>query len=173
MPVLVIDHPHFTVRLYEKMLRIDLRGTFRAEIEEALENKPILRETVGYILGIFVPLHINLSDIGSVNMDRTGKVKIHLPHHRDAVIPFEPKEAKRLVDKLNQLIPKAKEKELERIMKEHKLQKIVREERLMEREEEVIPISGVQFPIPQPSGVREKIKEAEEKIIKEEQKKQD
>lgn len=73
-------------------------------------------------------------------MAETGGTKIQLPHHRDVVIPLEPKEAKKLVDKLNQWIPEAENKELERIIKEHKLQKIVKEKRLMEKKEEVVPM---------------------------------
>ena len=116
--VLEVDKPHFTVRLYENMLKIDLKGSFKNEIEEALENKPILKETVGSVLGIFVPLHISLSDIDSVHMDKTGKVKVSLPLHRNIVIPLEREDGERLVDTLNQLIPKAKNQEIrERIMR--------------------------------------------------------
>lgn len=165
--VLEIDKPHFTVTLYENLLKIDLKGTVKNEIEEALENKPIFRETIGEVLSIFTPLHIHLSDVGSVNMDETGKVKIHLPHHRDMVIPLKPKEAKRLVDKLNLLIPKEKEKELKRIMKEREFQKIVEEERGIER----TYITSKMVPIPRPPGVLEKMKEAEKQIEKEEEEK--
>jgi hypothetical protein len=164
--VLEIDKPHFTVRLHENMLKIDLKGTVKNEIEEALENKPILKETIGSILGIFVPLHIRLSDIGSVHMDETGKVKINLPRHRDIVIPLEPKDAKRLVDKLNQLIPNARMQELERVIKERKLRKIAEEEHEIERG---AATSGA-FPMPEPPGVLEEIKEAEKKIVEEEEK---
>ena len=52
--VLEVDNPHFTVRLYENLLKIDLKGSFKNEIEEALENKPILKETFGSVLGIFI-----------------------------------------------------------------------------------------------------------------------
>jgi len=116
--VLEIDKPHFTIRLYENLLKIDLKGSFKNEIEEALENKPILRKTIGGILGIFVPLHIRLSDIDSVHMDETGKLKIKLPLHRDIIIPLENNDAERLADKLNLLIPKAKKQEWERIIRE-------------------------------------------------------
>jgi hypothetical protein len=167
--VLEIDKPHFTIRLFENLLKMDLKGTVKDEIEEALENKPILRETIGHILGIFVPLHIRLSDIDSVNMDETGTVKVNLPRHRDIVIPLELNDAKRLADKLNQLIPIEKEKELERLMKEHKLQKIVKEERMLEKEEVMTPVGAAPFPIPQPAGVIEQEKEAEERIIEEQE----
>ncbi|MEM3578373.1 MAG: hypothetical protein QXX51_08030 [Candidatus Bathyarchaeia archaeon] len=162
-----IDKPHFTVRLYEKALIIDVKGTLKDEIEEALENKPILRETLGRIIGIFAPLHIRLSDIGSVSMDKMGSVKIHLPHHRDVVISLEPKEAKRLVNKLNELIPEAKEAELERIMRENKLQKIAEEK--LELGHAAGP-AVLQSPALETPELSEEVEKAEEK---EEQKEQD
>ena len=69
IPVLEVDRLHFTIRLYENLLKIDLKGSFKNEIEEALENKPVLKETIGSVLSVFVPLHIRLSDIDSVHMD--------------------------------------------------------------------------------------------------------
>ena len=164
--VLEIDKPHFTVRLYESLLKIDLKGSAKNEIEEALENKPILRETIGGILSIFAPLHVRLSHIDSAQMDKTGKVKLILPLHRDIVIPLEPKDAKRLVDKLNQLIPEEKKKELERTIKKHRLQKIAEEERELAGE----AIASTMFPIPEPTGVIEKEREAEEKMEEEQEK---
>lgn len=166
--VLKIDKPHFTVKLYDNLLKIDLKGTVKNEIEEALENKPILRETIGRILGMFVPLHIRLSDIDSVNMDETGNVKINLPRHRNTIIPLEPKEAKKLVEKLNQLIPKEKKRELDRIMKEQKLQKIAEEELELGRVAASFPI--LQSPELEIAELSEELKKAEEK---EEQKKRD
>jgi hypothetical protein len=59
--VLEVEDPHFTIRLYEDLLKIDLKGSFKNEIEEALENKPVLKETIGRVLGIFVPLHIPIN----------------------------------------------------------------------------------------------------------------
>jgi hypothetical protein len=165
--VLEIDEPHFTVRLYKNMLQIDLKGSFKNTIEEALENKPLVKETIGGILGIFVPLHVRLGDIDAVDMDETGKVRINLPHHRDLAIPLDLKNAKKLVDKLHQLIPEAKKKELERFIKEQKLRKIAREEEKMEHSALVTP--GISN-IVQPPGVLEKEKEAEERIEEEEEK---
>jgi hypothetical protein len=106
---LEVENPHFTIRLSENLLKIDLKGSFKNEIEEALENKPVLKETIGRILGIFVPLHIRVSEIDSVRMDATGKIKVSLPHHRNIVIPLERQEdAETLVEKLNQVISNAK-----------------------------------------------------------------
>jgi hypothetical protein len=119
--ILEVDNPHFTVRLFENLLRVDLKGSLRNEVQEALENKPILKETVGKILGIFAPLHIRLSDIDSVQVIQTGKIKIVLSHRRNIVIPLELKDAERLSDKLNELIPKAKREEWERIIRKRTL----------------------------------------------------
>lgn len=76
--VMEIDKPYFAVRLYEDVLQIDLKGSFKNEIEEALENKPFLRITIGSLLGIFVPLHIRLSHIDSARIVNEGKVKLTL-----------------------------------------------------------------------------------------------
>jgi hypothetical protein len=122
--VLEIDKPHVTVILYENVLKIDLKGTTKNEIEDALESKPVLRETLGNILGLFVPLHIRLTDIHSAKISSAGKVKLDLHHLRDVTLPLEGKEAEKLVDKLNELIPKAKEKELMRMIREARVQKM-------------------------------------------------
>jgi hypothetical protein len=131
-----IDRPHFTVRVDESMLKIDLKGSVRNEIEEALENKPVLRETIGRILEMFIPLHVHLSGIDSVSTDKNGNVLMKLHHHRDVIIPLDRKDAEKLVSKLNELIPMEKHKELERIMREEKLQKAAerREETQIGRE---------------------------------------
>ena len=114
--VLEVEDPHFTIRLYEDLLKIDLKGSFKNELEEALENKPVLKETIGRVLGIFVPLHIPIGDIDSVHMDEAGKIKVSLSHHRDILIPLEHKEdAEKLVDKLNQLILKVETEKIHEI----------------------------------------------------------
>ncbi|MEM3357129.1 MAG: hypothetical protein QW166_04810 [Candidatus Bathyarchaeia archaeon] len=134
--ILEVENPHFTVRLYEDLLRIDLKGSFRNEVEEALENKPVLKETIGGLLVIFVPLHIRLNDIDSVHMDETGKVTINLPYYRHIVITLEKKHAEEFVDKLNQLIQKAKDHEI----KEHIMQK--RAKRKIKRKPNSVPPSS-------------------------------
>ena len=58
--VLEIDHPHFIIRVTNDLLKIDVKGNVKNEIEEALENDQGLRETIGRILSVFVPLHIRL-----------------------------------------------------------------------------------------------------------------
>jgi hypothetical protein len=107
--VLKIENPRFTITLYENFLKIDLKGSLKHEIEEALENKPVLKETLGHILGIFVPLHISLSEITSLSMEETRKIKISIRHHRDVVLPLERKDAEKLLEKLNQAVLYARE----------------------------------------------------------------
>ncbi|MGD0979586.1 MAG: hypothetical protein ABR962_10675 [Candidatus Bathyarchaeia archaeon] len=155
--ILEIDHPHFVIRLYEDLLKIDMKGSFRGKVEEALENTPILKETIGGIFGLFVPLHVRLSDIDSARIEKTGKVKIVLPRRRDITIPIEAKEAKRLVDKLNELVPVAKQRELERIISEHKLQKVAEEE--FEGAKTMATLASSKFP-----ALMEEEKEAEKEI---------
>ncbi len=127
--VLEVEDPHFTVMLYDDLLRIDLKGSFKNDLEEALENKPVLKETIGSVLGIFVPLHIRLTEVDSVNLDETGKIKLSLSYHRNVVIPFERKEdAEKLVEKLNQLISRL---ETEKIQ-ENKAKRKAKKEKIQE-----------------------------------------
>jgi hypothetical protein len=114
--VIEVDDPHFTIRLYEDLLKIDLKGSFKNELEEALENKPVLKETIGRVLGIFVPLHIPVGEIDSVRTDEAGKIKVGLSHHRSIVIPLERKEdADKLVEKLNQVISRSENEKIQEI----------------------------------------------------------
>ncbi len=85
-------------------MKVDLKGSFKDEIKEALENKPVLKETLGSLLSIFVPLHIHPADIRWVRLDEKGNVKLDLPHRRDIVIPLGREDGEKLVTKLNQLI---------------------------------------------------------------------
>jgi hypothetical protein len=166
-----IDKPQFTIMLYEHMLKIDLKDSVKNEIETHVhENNPILQKTIGHVLNMFIPLHVRLSEIDSVDIGKIGKIRINLPRHRDITIPLELKDARRLVDKLNELIPKEKEREVGRLMEEHKLRRIEEVERERERERMTTPPVGTAFPLAQPTGVLLKEKEAENKIVaKEEQ----
>jgi hypothetical protein len=139
--VLEIDHPHFIIRVTKDQLNIDVKGNVKNEIEEALENTPGLRETFGRILGVFVPLHIRLFEIDSVNVEKTGEVRIALHHRSDANIPLQPEEAEKLVSKLNQLIPEAKQREMERIMMEKRAREIVEEDVEARKESAQFPLS--------------------------------
>lgn len=160
--VMEIDKAHFTVKLYENVLKVDLKGTAKNEIEEALENKSVLRKTLGNVLGLFVPLHIRLSDIHSAKMDEARKVKLDLHHRKDTTIPLEPEESEKLVDKLNELIPKAKERELMRMIKEARLQKMADEQLELGRSAGPGIMQGTAVETPEVSDELEKAEEREE-----------
>jgi hypothetical protein len=165
---LEIEGSYFTVKLYENLLRLDLRGGTKNEIVEALENKPVLRQTIGNILDLFVPLHIHVSDIDSVNMVDMGKVKLVLPRHRDVTIPLRANEAKKLVDTLNPLILREKEKKSERTVEKRKIQEIENSEREAERD----AFTSGPFPISQPPRELGELEEAGERT-REEQERED
>jgi hypothetical protein len=158
--VMEIDKKNFSVMLYENWLKVEPKKSFVHELEEALEHKPILKDTVGEILHIFAPLHIRLSQIEKVSVYKKGNVRLIIPHHRDVTIPLAPMESKKLVDKLNKLIPKEKERELERYIKERRLQKDAGRDEGIER----APFISGTFPISPTEGVLEAEKEAEEHI---------
>jgi hypothetical protein len=158
--VLEIDHPHLIIRVTNELLKIDVKGNVKDEIEEALENNPGLRDTIGRIMSFFVPLHIRLSDINSVKMEKTGEVKITLPRHRDANIPIQKEEAVKLVKILKQLIPEAKQREWERRVEEQRIRETVEEENEIRKESAHFPQS--------PEELHKEEKEIEETIDKEE-----
>ena len=122
--VIEVDDPHFTIKLTDSLLIIGLKGSFKNDLEEAIENKPVLKETIGKVLGIFVPLHIRVSDIDSVHLDENGKIKVSLPHHRDIVIPLEHKEdAEKLFENLNQLVSKVEAEKIQEIKARRRAEK--------------------------------------------------
>lgn len=111
---------------------------------------------------MFAPLHIRVSDIDLPYLEEPGKVRIVLPHHRNVVIPLKPDEAKKLLSKLAELIPKEKRKELLRLVEEEKLRKTA-EEQL-----ELGQAAAAGFPIQESTELMapeldEEIEEAEEK----------
>jgi hypothetical protein len=159
-----IDKKNFSVMLYENILKVEPKKSILHKLEEALENKPVLKDTLGEILHIFAPLHIRLSQIAKASVDKNGNVRLAIPQHRDVTIPLAPNESKKLVDKLNELIPKEKEKELERSLSERRLQKDAE----YEEENERTPLVSGFSQIPPTEGVFDTEKEAEKHIEKEE-----
>jgi hypothetical protein len=141
--ILEIKSPHFIVKLSDDLLKVDLKGSFKNEVEEALEHKPVLKETIGKILGIFAPLHILVREIESVQMDETGKVTVNLPHHRSIVLPLEHKEnAEKLVEKLNQLISKARAKKIRENAEMKRAEKKLKKARMEEKRKETERINA-------------------------------
>ena len=103
--VMVIDKPHFVVRLRTSLLEVDLKEGARKKLEDVIESHPHLRESIGLLFQTIIPLDVPLKDIQKAMVDKNGHVKIVIPRRRDISIPLEPDESQRLVDKLNELIP--------------------------------------------------------------------
>ena len=103
--VMVIEKPYLTVKLHERLLEVDFADGLRRELEGALEANTALRETLGYLLQAAIPLDVALRDIDSARVDKNGHVKVAIPFRKDLIIPLGPTDSKRLVEKLDQLIP--------------------------------------------------------------------
>ena len=114
--VMAIDKPHFTVRLHKNLLEVDLKEGAKKELEDVVEANPILRGSLGFLFQTLVPLDVPLKDIESVEQDEKEQVKIKIPHRKDINIPLDPNESKKLISKLNELIPIEKQKEREHIL---------------------------------------------------------
>jgi len=134
--VMVIDKPHFQVKLYKTLLEVDLKKGVKKELEDVLEAKPTLRENLGFIFQTIIPLDVRLRDIESVQVDKKGQVKVAIPHRRDVVIPLEPNESRRLVDKMNELIPIEKERAVRELQESEEARKAL-ELRLATRESKI------------------------------------
>ncbi len=121
--VMVIKKTHFTVKLHRTLLEVDLKEGVKKELEDVLEAKPILRESLGFLFQTIIPLDVPLRDIESVKVDKKGQVKIAIPSRRDIVIPLESKESRRLVEKMNELIPLEKERAINDLQESEKTRK--------------------------------------------------
>jgi hypothetical protein len=108
--VMTFDKPHFVVRVYSTLLKVDLKEGARRELEKLLEAKPAFRDSVGLLFQTAIPLDVRLRDIRSVGLDKKGRVKVDIPSRKDLIIPLDENEAERLIDKLNELISKEKER---------------------------------------------------------------
>ncbi len=167
--IMQIDHKNFSVMLYENVLKVEPQKSIVHKLEEALENKPILKDTFGEILHMFAPLHLRLSQIEKASVDKKGNVKLVIRQHRDVTIPLKPSESEKLVEKLNELIPKEKQKELERYISEKRLQSDAEREEGIER----TPLTIGPSPEPPTEGVFEAERESEEHIEREEEDQED
>lgn len=111
--VMAFDKPSFVVRLYEYVLEVDLKEGLKKDLEDFLEAKPLVRDSLGVLFEAAVPLDVWLKDIDSASLDDEGKTRIAIPHHKDITIPLVQNESEKLIEKLNELIPIAKQKDLE------------------------------------------------------------
>jgi hypothetical protein len=121
--VLVIDKPHFIVKLHTTLLEVDLKEGVKKELEDVIEAKPILRDSLGFLFQTVIPLDVPLKDIESASVNKKGQVKIAIPSRRDIVIPLEPNESKSLVEKLTELIPIEKERAIRELEEAQKSEK--------------------------------------------------
>ncbi len=108
--VMLIDKPHFQVKLHSTLLEVDLKEGFKRELEHVLEAKPAIRDSLGFLFQTIIPLDVPLKNIQSAAVDKKGQVKIAIASRRDITIPLDSDESERLVDKLNELIPMEKER---------------------------------------------------------------
>jgi hypothetical protein len=127
--VMVIDKPHFVVKLHKTLLEVDLKEGAKKKLEDALEAHPAIRDSVGLLFQTIIPLDILLRHIDSASADEDGRVKIAIPHRRDIHIPLERNEAKRLVEKMNELIPAEKARAAEELEESDKAKKASEPER--------------------------------------------
>lgn len=114
--IMVIDKESFQVKLDENLLEVDLKKGLRKKLEDALESSPKVRGSMGFLFQHLIPLDVPLKDIESVKLDEKNQVKIMILHRKDITIPLQRDEAEKLVEKLSELIPVAKQKELERLL---------------------------------------------------------
>ena len=82
----------------------------RKEFEDIVEAVTLFSKTHRFISCPIFPSDVDLYEIDSVEVDDQGQVKLVLPWERDIIIPLELKEAQKLVNKLNELIPLAKKR---------------------------------------------------------------
>ena len=112
---MLIERPHFEVKLHSDTLEVNLKEGVRKEIEKLAEARPLLQETLGWVFQTIIPLNVRLWEIERAEVDAGGKVNLKIPHRRDLNIPLDHDDGQKLVDKLNQLIPVEKARELERV----------------------------------------------------------
>lgn len=123
--VMVIDKAHFIVKLHTSVLEVDLKEGVRKKLEDAMESHPHLRESIGLLFQTMVPLDVPLKDIEAAIVDKKGRTKIVIRRRRDITIPLEPDESKRLVEKLNELIPIEKARAAQELRDEEEAEKEV------------------------------------------------
>lgn len=110
--VMVIDKPHFIVKLHKTLLEVDLKEGIRKKLESALESNPKVRESLGFLFQTIIPLDVPLRNIQDVHVDMDGRVKVVIPERKDITIPLESNESEKLVEKMKELIAVEKEKAL-------------------------------------------------------------
>ncbi len=108
--VMVIKKPHVIIKLHQRVLEVDLTEGLRRELEDMVEARPALRQTLGVLFQSLIPLDVPLKDIQATTMDEKGAVKIVIPHRRDLTIPLASDETKTFLTRLDQLIALEKQR---------------------------------------------------------------
>lgn len=116
--IMKISTPTFLVKLHPTHLEVDLQKGTRKKLEDAIEAHPRLKESLGFLLQYVIHLDVALKDVEKVEFDKKRHVRIMIPNRRDITIPLEQKEAIKLINELNELIPKEKQREIDRLLKE-------------------------------------------------------
>ncbi len=126
--VMKISTPTFLVKLHPTHLEVDLQKGTRKKLEDAIEAHASLRDSLGFLLQYVVHLDVALKDIEKVELDKKKHVRIVIPHRRDITIPIEEKEAIRLINELNGLIPQEKRREIDRLNREYETRRQLQRE---------------------------------------------
>lgn len=126
--IMKISTPTFLVKLHSTHLEVDLQKGTRKKLEDALEAHASLRESLGFLLQHVVHMDVALKDIQNVELDKKKNLRIVIPHRRDITVPIEEKEATRLINELNELIPQEKQKEMDRLNREYETRRQLQRE---------------------------------------------
>jgi len=110
---MMIDKPHFVVKLHRTFLKVDLKEGLRRDLEQAVEGDHRMQRALSFVFQMFFPRDVHLKDIESVKMAKDGEVKVVIPHAKDLHIPLDPDEAQRFVEKINELIQVEKDRALQ------------------------------------------------------------
>jgi hypothetical protein len=102
--LMLIEKPHMRVKLRPRKLEVDLTEGVRKEIENLVESREALRETLGFMFQTLIPLDVPLKDIQSTGLDEKGRVKIVIPHRRDLHIPLPSRESEAFLAKLDEAL---------------------------------------------------------------------
>jgi hypothetical protein len=95
------------------------------ELEDVLEATPDLRDNLGFFFQTLIPLDVPLKDIDRVDSNENGVIKIVIPSRRDILLPLTVAEAQQLSNKLQELIPFAKQRYFKRLLASQKAEENV------------------------------------------------
>jgi uncharacterized protein involved in tellurium resistance len=133
-PILAFDKPQFEVQLHPDVLTLHVKEGAMREFDKLAEQTPHLRDSLRWMFHEIIPLKVKLEDIEHVDSDKMGRVTIKVPARREIHIPLDHEESNKLLEKLNQLIPREKEKAIERRKASDESKEQVRRE-----EDEILP----------------------------------